>query len=96
MPEVLGLVAPGALYGLAALACPVGMGVMMWLMMRGGRHNQQMGQPPMPMGSSFASGGPFGFEAEREAELARMRAEIDQLRAAQAERDAGPIVEGRR
>lgn len=96
MPQVLGLVVPGALYGLAALACPVGMGAMMWLMMRGGRHNQQMGQLPMPMGSSFASGGPFGSEADHEAELARMRAEIDQLRAAQVERDAGPIVEGRR
>ena len=80
MPEVLGLVAPGALYGLAALACPVGMGVMMWLMMRGGRHSQQMGQPPMPMG------GLLNPDSEREAELARMRAEIDQLRAAQTRR----------
>ncbi|MHB1927858.1 MAG: hypothetical protein ACYCUG_00205 [Acidimicrobiales bacterium] len=87
MPEVLGLVVPGALYGLAALACPVGMGAMMWLMMRGGRHNQQLGQPPMPMGSSFDPG------MDRESELARMRAEIDQLRAAQAERDSGPTVE---
>ncbi|MHB1928916.1 MAG: hypothetical protein ACYCUG_05770 [Acidimicrobiales bacterium] len=96
MPEVLGLIAPGALYGLAALACPAGMGVMMWLMMRGGRRNQQMGQPPMPMSGSFNPG------SAREAELARMRAEIDQLRAAQDEqrdltqRESGPSMQERR
>jgi hypothetical protein len=86
MPEVLGLVIPGPFYALAVLACPVGMGVMMWLMMRGGRHNQQTEQPPMPMGSSFDQ------TMDRETELARMRAEIDQLRAAQAERDNSPSV----
>ncbi len=84
MPEVLGLVAPGLFYGLAALACPVGMGVMMWVMMRGGK---QMGQPPMPMDSST--------DSARETELARMRAEIDELRAIQAERDREPMVERR-
>jgi len=87
MPEVLGLIIPLPLY---ALACPVGMGVMMWLMMRGGRHNPQMGQPPMPMGSSFDQ--TTDQTIDRETELARMRAEIDQLRAAQAERDNSPNV----
>ena len=84
MPEILGLVIPLPLY---VLACPVGMGVMMWLMMRGGRHNQQMGQPPMPTGDQT-----MDQTIDRETELARMRAEIDQLRAAQAERDNGPNV----
>jgi hypothetical protein len=60
---------PELFYSLAILACPVGMGVMMWLMMRGNGH----GQPAV---------------AADDAELARMRAEIDQLRAAQ--RDTGP------
>ncbi len=52
-----------ALYALATLACPVGMGAAMWLMMR---HPK-----PSP-----------GMDP-REAEIARMRAELDQLQAAQ-------------
>ncbi len=52
-------------YGIAVLACPVGMGAMMWFMMRGGRQSQ-----PQP-------------QADSAAELTRMRAEIDQLRAGQ-------------
>lgn len=51
-------------YSLALLACPVGMGAMMWFMMRGGKQ-----QPATP--------------TTEDAELARMRAEIDQLRTAQ-------------
>lgn len=49
---------------LAILACPVGMGAMMWFMMRGRKRH------------------PAAVTAE-DAELASMRAEIDQLRAAQ-------------
>jgi hypothetical protein len=55
---------PEMFYSLALLACPVGMGAMMWFMMRGGKH-----QPATP--------------AIEDAELSRMRAEIDKLRAAQ-------------
>jgi hypothetical protein len=50
-------------YSLAILACPVGMGLMMWFMMRG--TNQPATAPA------------------DDVELSRMRAEIDQLRAAQ-------------
>ncbi|GAB3685372.1 hypothetical protein REH65_32845 [Saccharopolyspora sp. ID03-671] len=53
---------------LALLACPIGMGVMMWLMMRGQRH------------------GPQPTVQHHDVEIARLRAEVDQLRA--AERDA--------
>ncbi len=55
---------PQLIYALALLACPVAMGAMMWMMMRGG-------------GSSAPAQG------DGSAELARMKAEIDQLRAAQ-------------
>lgn len=58
-----------ALFSLALLACPVGMGLMMWFMMRG-RKDSPPSSPP----------------AATDAELATLRAEVDQLRAAQ--RDA--------
>ncbi len=57
-----------ALYALALLACPVGMGLMMWFMMRGGKHSTPAA-PAQPSAS--------------DAELVALRAEIDQLRAAQ-------------
>ncbi len=60
--------APQALYGLALLACPVGMGLMMWMMMRGGSKSQPT--------------------TVSEFEVARLRAEVDQLQAAQ--RDGAP------
>jgi len=54
------------LLGLAVLACPVGMGVMMWMMMRG---------------SGGQGSGSQGDQAPAQ-EVARLRAEVDQLRAA--------------
>ncbi len=57
-------------YSLAILACPVGMGLMMWFMMRG--NNNQPTVAPAD-----------------DVELAQMRAEIDQLRAAQRDNRAG-------
>ena len=55
---------PESLFALALLACPVGMGLMMWLMMRG---NHQ--QPAA------------GDAAAKQAELAGLQAQIDQLQA---------------
>lgn len=54
------------LFGLAVLACPVGMGVMMWFMMRG---------------SGSKGSGSQGDQVATH-EVARLRAEVDQLRAA--------------
>ena len=54
-------------YAMAVLACPVGMGLMMFFMMR---------RPSQP--TSPTSGG--------QDELTRLRAEIDQLKAAQRDR----------
>jgi hypothetical protein len=62
-------------YGLAALACPVGMGLMMWMMMRGqnnggGNNNGNTG------------GGSAGLDAP--GQVAALRAEIEQLKADRA------------
>jgi len=54
---------PQSFYALALLACPLGMGLMMWMMMRGSKKEQ-------PDGDVVSS-----------AELGRMQAEIDELRA---------------
>ena len=55
---------PESLYALAVLACPLGMGLMMWMMMRAGRA-QPANDEPSPA---------------KEAELARLKAEIELLR----------------
>ena len=65
-------------YAAAILACPVGMGVMMWFMMRG------MKSPPPKQDHPK--------HTSADAELTQLRAEMDQLRAAQ--RDARPTTAG--
>lgn len=59
------------LLGLAVLACPVGMGVMMWFMMRSSGSQ----------GGGSQGGGSQGDQTAA-ADVARLRAEVDQLRAA--------------
>jgi parvulin-like peptidyl-prolyl isomerase len=61
-----------SLYLLAVLACPVGMGAMMWMM--------RMQRPA----AGTAAEKPAQSTAEKQAELTKLRAEIHQLR---AERD---------
>jgi hypothetical protein len=64
-------------YGLAALACPVGMGLMMWMMMRGNRNNASGN-------AGVAPGVPAPLESQQQ--MAQLRAEIDQLKAERAAR----------
>ncbi len=65
---------PTALYPLAALACPVGMGLMMWLMARGKKREQ--GREPEPSR-------PASVEVLRE-EHRRLAEQIDRLEREQA------------
>lgn len=63
-------------YAVALLACPVGMGAMMWFMMRSSNHG---------------AGNPAGNAGGDE--MTRLRAEVDQLRAAQRDKTAaGPAA----
>lgn len=57
-------------YALAVLACPVGMGAMMWMMMRGQGNKDQ---------GDNAGGG-------EQQQVQQLRAEIDQLKAERAAR----------
>jgi len=65
-------------YGVAVLACPVGMGLMMWMMMRGQRGGDSQTKAATP-----------AVGEDRFGEVAALRAEIEQLKAAQAARRTG-------
>ncbi|MEU0721796.1 hypothetical protein ABZ498_32045 [Streptomyces lavendulocolor] len=67
---------------LLLLACPVGMCLMMWLMSRYQRQNQARAQAQRP------AGGPSDPD-EKAAEVTRLQAEIDQLKAAQRDTPQG-------
>ena len=59
------------LYGLVILACPIGMGLMMWLMMRGRKSGAVETSPA---------------DSRDVTELAQLRAEVDRLKAADRSR----------
>jgi hypothetical protein len=71
------------LYLLPALACPIGMGAMMWFMMRGGKTQATSGQQSAQPGDPQSQ------------ELATLRSEVDQLRAQVNPRDAVPTAPAR-
>lgn len=66
---------PEALYSLALLACPVGMGLMMWFMMKGKKSDQS--------GTSAQS-------PEPNARVAQLQAELDQVKAQLRDETAKP------
>lgn len=67
-----------ALLVLALLACPVGMGVMMWWMNRGMKKQPEQQQPAAHVDNAD----------DMRAEQARLTAEIDQLHSERASRAA--------
>lgn len=66
------------LLGLAVLACPVGMGVMMWMMNRG--------QKTGPQADAKTDAKTDAGEGNGQQQLTALRAEIDQLKAEHNER----------
>lgn len=58
---------------LLLLACPIGMGLMMWMMMRTGGDRQSQSPQPQQLTAKMTPA--------QQDELARLRAELDELRA---------------
>jgi hypothetical protein len=85
MPDVVGLITSSPLFALAILACPLGMGAMMWFMMRGGQNGHPMGRASKPMEPSI--------DSAQKTELARLRAEIDEMKTHLSQRNSDPGAE---
>ncbi len=65
---------------LPVLACPVGMGLMMWMMMRSGSSHQQSPQPTSQPALHVS------MTPEQQSELRRLRAELDEIRSTDGRR----------
>jgi len=65
------------LFSLALVACPVGMGLMMWFMMRGKKNGNEDNTPS-------------SLSPNTDAELTKLRAEVDQLRASARDSERDP------
>ncbi|MET9833556.1 hypothetical protein ABZ078_30585 [Streptomyces sp. NPDC006385] len=76
-------------YLLAVLACPVGMGAMMWFMMKGSR---QPGATPPQQNKTMGSSG----QDPRQQELDFLRKEVASLRAKVDSRPDAPAQESTR
>ncbi|MEU7401884.1 hypothetical protein [Streptomyces sp. NPDC044948] len=78
-----------AFYALAVLACPVGMGAMMWFMMKGNRKEQGGGPAPQDKAAGYA-----GFTTDpRQKEVDALRAEVESLRTRLDGRPADAVQE---
>lgn len=80
------------LTGLAVLACPLGMGLMMWMMSRSGRAQNpdtaQASDTAQTPGGAPSSGDPDTQGSGAAEQLAQLRGEVEQLKAQRAEQNS--------